>query len=75
MWRFSRENRHIYGDPIGLLVGAGMRRTEAVALTFDDVKLQPVGNQIRTVLNVKGKGAMDRVIPISNDLAEAISGW
>jgi site-specific recombinase XerD len=49
-------------------LGSGLRRAEAVALTFDDVKMQSVGNQIRTVLNVKGKGAKDRVIPICEDL-------
>ena len=60
---------------IGLLVAAGLRRTEAVNLTFDDVKLQPVGDKMRTVLQVKGKGAKDRVIPISDRLANAISDW
>jgi len=60
---------------IGLLVAAGLRRAEAVALTFDDVKLQPVGDRMRTVLDVKGKGAKDRVIPISDTLANAISDW
>jgi len=60
---------------IGLLVAAGLRREEAVNLTFDDIQLQPVGDKIRTVLNVKGKGAKDRIIPISDQLANAISAW
>jgi integrase len=60
---------------IGLLVAAGLRRKEAVELTFDDVKLQPVGDKMRTVIQVKGKGAKDRVIPISDKLANAITEW
>ena len=60
---------------IGLLVAAGLRRQEAVNLTFDDIQLQPVGDKMRTVLNVKGKGAKDRIIPISDQLANAISAW
>jgi len=60
---------------IGLLVAAGLRRQEAVNLKFSDVQLQPVGDKIRTVLNVKGKGAKDRIIPISDTLANALSAW
>ncbi len=60
---------------IGLLVAAGLRRQEAVNLRFEDVKQQPMGEKMRTVLDVKGKGAKDRVIPISDKLAEAISEW
>lgn len=60
---------------IGLLVAAGLRRREAVDMTFDNVKLQPTGDCIRTVLDVNGKGAKSRVIPISDNLANAISDW
>jgi integrase len=60
---------------IGLLVAAGLRRKEAVELTFQDVKLQPVKGKMRTVLDVTGKGAKDRVIPINDRLANAISEW
>jgi integrase len=60
---------------LGLLVGAGLRRSEAVALTFDDVKRQPVGDRMRTVLQVHGKGAKDRVVPISPPLADLIAQW
>lgn len=60
---------------IGLLVAAGLRREEAVNLMFSDIQLQPIGDKMRTVLNVKGKGAKDRIIPISNQLANAISAW
>ena len=60
---------------IGLMVAAGLRREEAVSLSFEDIKFQPVGDNIRTVLDVKGKGAKDRVVPISDRLAKAIEEW
>jgi integrase len=60
---------------LGLLVGAGLRRTELADLRFDQVKLQPVMDGFRTVLDVQGKGAKDRVIPISDPLANAIDEW
>ncbi|MCB0179828.1 MAG: site-specific integrase [Anaerolineae bacterium] len=60
---------------LGLLVGAGLRREELANLTFDDVVLQPMGNRFRTVLNVKGKGAKDRVVPISDALASLLDSW
>ena len=60
---------------LGLLVAAGLRRAEAADLRFDDVKLQPVGDRFRTVLAVRGKGAKDRVVPISDALANAIDDW
>lgn len=60
---------------LGLLVAAGLRREEAAALTFDGTKLQPVGDKMRTVLAVKGKGAKNRVVPISDRLANAIDEW
>ena len=41
---------------LGLLVGAGLRREEAVKLLFEDVKLQPVKGKMRTVLQIQGKG-------------------
>jgi integrase len=60
---------------LGLLVAAGLRREEAANLTFADVKLQPVKGKMRTVLAVKGKGAKDRPVPISDSLANAIDQW
>jgi integrase len=53
---------------LGLLVGAGLRREELAGLRFEDVKAQ--GD--RMVLEVCGKGAKMRVIPISRALAAAI---
>ena len=60
---------------LGLLVAAGLRRQEAAMLTFDDVKVQPVANRMRTVLAVKGKGAKDRIVPISDSLGNALRHW
>lgn len=60
---------------LGLLVGAGLRREELAALTFDDVILQPIAGKFRTVLNVHGKGAKDRVVPINDRLAAALDEW
>lgn len=60
---------------LGLLVSAGLRRQEAVTLRFQDVKLLPVKGKMRTVLDVRGKGAKDRVVPISDRLANALDGW
>lgn len=65
----------IYGQRdrvvLSLLLGAGLRRAEAANIMFDDIKQQ--GN--RTVLQVKGKGAKDRVIPISDNLARILENW
>lgn len=60
---------------LGLLAGAGLRREELANLAFDDVVLQPMGNRFRTVLNVRGKGAKDRVVPISDALAGLLDRW
>ena len=60
---------------LGLLVAAGLRRAEAVALTFADVKQQPVKGRVRRVLDVQGKGAKNRTVPISDKLAAMIDAW
>jgi len=60
---------------LALLFGAGLRREEAAGLTFEAVNLLPIGGKLRTVLDVKGKGAKDRVIPVSDELANILSAW
>ncbi len=56
---------------IGLMMAAGLRREEAASLQFTDI----VKQNERYVLNVEGKGAKDRVVPINERLAEAIIDW
>jgi len=56
---------------IGLMMAAGLRREEAASLQFTDM----IKQNERYVLNVKGKGAKDRVVPINKRLAEAIIDW
>ena len=61
---------------LGLLLGAGLRRDELAGLTFEALKQQPAKDgKIRDVLQVRGKGAKDRVIPISKLLAERLRSW
>jgi len=60
---------------LGLLVAAGLRRSEAVGLRFEDVKYQPVAGKMRAVLEVNGKGGKTRAVPISDSLAAAIDAW
>lgn len=56
---------------IGLMMAAGLRREEAASLHFTDI----VKQNKRYVLNVRGKGAKDRIVPINERLAEAIVDW
>lgn len=60
---------------LALLVSAGLRREEAVNLTFADVKFQPVKGKMRTVLQITGKGEKNRVVPISGKLAGLLDAW
>lgn len=60
---------------LGLLVAAGLRRREAVEITFQNVKLQPVKGKLRTVIEITGKGAKTRLVPISDALAGALDAW
>lgn len=60
---------------LGLLLGAGLRREELVSLTFEHVKQQPTRGKLRAVLEVTGKGAKTRVIPISDKLAARLEEW
>ena len=87
IWLSSRQVRELYnscGDDLvgqrdavvlGLLVGAGLRREELALLTWESVKTQPTGEKMRTVLDVHGKGAKDRVVPISDRLAAILDDW
>jgi site-specific recombinase XerD len=54
-----------------VVLATGIRQEEDASLEFPDIKKQ----NKRTVLNVQGKGAKDRVVPISDRLAEALIDW
>lgn len=57
---------------LAILVGAGLRREELAALTFDDLKTQGK----RYVLQVEhGKGDKARVVPIQPMLAGQVRAW
>ncbi|MBT7016913.1 MAG: site-specific integrase [Anaerolineae bacterium] len=61
---------------LGLLLGAGLRRSELATLTFDALKQQPTKNgKMRDVLEVQGKGAKNRVVPIKPILADRLREW
>jgi integrase/recombinase XerD len=61
---------------LGLLLGAGLRREELAGLKFDAIKSQPLKKGgARVVLEVKGKGAKDRVIPVNAILAAKLYEW
>ena len=61
---------------LGLLLGAGLRREELKWLTFDELKQIPgKRGKMRDVLEVKGRGAKDRVIPIKKLLADRLRDW
>jgi site-specific recombinase XerC len=61
---------------LALLVGAGLRRDELVNLTYSAlVTLPSKRNKKRVVLDVIGKGAKKRQIPINPVLVERLRSW
>jgi integrase/recombinase XerC len=60
---------------LALLLGAGLRREEESLTTFDALKRLPNGTGYRDVLQIHGKGAKDRVVPISPLLSERLRQW
>jgi integrase len=56
---------------LALLVGAGLRRAEAVSLTWGQV-VQQGG---RAVLSISGKGKKQRAVPINPKLAGWLADW
>lgn len=60
---------------LGLMTGAGLRCAEASQARFDDLVMVPIDGEIRTAINVTGKGAKDRTIPLSGELAAIIERW
>ena len=58
------------------LLLSGLRREEVASLTFDRLSRQPMSNgQMRAVLDVTGKGAKDRVVPIQPLLERYLLEW
>ncbi len=76
---FNATNGGIEGErdraALGLLVAAGLRREEAVTVTFEDLDYLPVRERMRAVLTVRGKGDKTRVVPISDALAGHLDTW
>ena len=61
---------------LSTVLGAGLRRSEMASLTFDNLKRQPKKNgQLRGVLEILGKGAKFRTVPIKPLLEERIKEW
>ena len=56
---------------LSLLLGAGLRRDELVNLEWKDIKRQGE----RMVLAIKGKGAKNRTVPISDKLYKTLLEW
>lgn len=54
---------------VSLLCGAGLRREEAAALRLADCDL--AGRRIR----VRGKGGREALVPLEQDVADALSDW
>ena len=82
LWLSSSEVRYLMSTVNGrtgrrdkivlaLLVGAGLRRDEAVNLRWEDVKNQGE----RVVLDIVGKGQKARIVPISDTLAIMLQSW
>ena len=61
---------------LALLVGAGLRREELSNLSCDDlVELPGKNGKTRLVLQIKGKGSKNRIVPVSTVLANKIQSW
>ena len=63
------------GLVIALLARAGLRRSEAVNLTFADVKVIPGGGIYITALKFLGKGKGKRQVHLTGDVASRIDMW
>ena len=55
---------------------SGLRREEVATITFDRIQKRPMtNNQPRTVLEVTGKGAKDRTVPVKPLLEKYLKEW
>lgn len=60
---------------LAILAGAGLRREELAGLHWEQIKSQPAGDKVRTVLEIKGKGSKNRVVPVSDELVTILDNW
>ncbi len=60
---------------LALMVGAGLRREELAGLTFEDVQTVTTKGRERTVLQITGKGAKNRTVPVNATLAARLAEW
>ena len=60
---------------LGLLVGAGLRRAEAVRLNWSDVARREICGRVFTVVHVRGRGRRERQLVVSDWLGEALDVW
>jgi len=60
-------SRHL--TPLVLLLTTGIRRSEAVAITLDDLDLE------KRQLLIRGKGDKERVVPLTDQAVEAIQAY
>jgi len=60
---------------LAVLVGAGLRRNELAELNFSKLRTRPVQSVQRPILHVTGKGAKDRIVPISAELNSILLDW
>lgn len=60
---------------LGLMLVCGLRRSEAVSVTFSDVSTVEIKGDVRAVLSVLGKGSKRREIPIKSTFAKLLAEW
>lgn len=61
---------------LALLVGAGLRREELSTLSCDDlVELPGKNGKTRLVLQIKGKGSKNRIVPVNAVLTNKLQAW
>jgi integrase len=62
---------------LALMVGAGLRRMEVLQLRFDDLSETPRQGRedTRGIINIRGKGALARSIPVQPLLTQRLREW
>lgn len=60
---------------LGLAVGCGLRRSEIASVRFQDIITQPINGKPIRVLQVMGKGAKERIVPLPSWLQPILAEW